>query len=473
VQDGTYNYVWDGENRLIEAAVSSPAEGDPQVVFAYDYLGRRVCRQVYRWDPAAAGGAGDWAGPVEDRRVVYDGWNVLVELDGLDYDEDGWPDNLVVRRLTWGLDLAGQAGDAEQSRDREGAVGGLASAGGVASGGAIPGLQGAGGIGGLLGADDANGTPGVTGDDEQYVFFYDAQGNVGQLVKDAVQPLARYEYDAYGRTIGPDVDGDGDWTDDAGPFAVSNPFRFSTKYYDGALADSAPADAGLYDYGYRYYSPRLGRWLSREPLGEDASANLYIFVLNNPNHFIDTDGRMVKNPSQPSSGSSSQPTSQPAASQPEGGAFPGAGTKDDPRDLSGMIDELEHTGDTGCGVCFRINPRGVGKLDYSYKVKRVDPGCKKTATELEKDFKILASLARRVFWLTGYESKCKNGCTCMNEKKLPRKHGIVKLDKKNVYLEYQLFPIAGPKSDSCTGDLQMEAKLDMDGWYGECKKCGK
>jgi len=269
-----------------------------------------VCRQVYRWDPAAGGGAGDWAGPVEDRRYVYDGWNVLVELDGLDYDEDGWPDNLVVRWLTWGLDLAGQAGDAEQSRDREGAVGGLASAGGVASGGAIPGLQGAGGIGGLLAADDANGTPGVTGDDEQYVFFYDAQGNVGQLVKDAVQPLARYEYDAYGRTIGPDADGDGDWTDDAGPFATTNAYRFSTKPCDGALTYSEPAAPGLYYYGYRYYSPRLGRWLSREPLGEDASPNLYAFANNAPLNWMDPDGLRTE-PSQPSS--QPNPTSQPEA----------------------------------------------------------------------------------------------------------------------------------------------------------------
>jgi len=186
--------------------------------------------------------------------------------------------------------LAGQSGDSEQSRDREGAVGGLASAGGVASGGAIPGLQGAGGIGGLLAADDANGTPGVTGDDEQYVLFYDAQGNVGQLVKDAVQPLGRYEYDAYGRTIGPDADGDGDWTDDAGPFATTNAYRFSTKPCDDALTYAAPADAGLYYYGYRYYSPRLGRWLSRERLGEDASANAYLFANNDTQNWFDADG---------------------------------------------------------------------------------------------------------------------------------------------------------------------------------------
>jgi RHS repeat-associated protein len=42
--------------------------------------------------------------------------------------------------------------------------------------------------------------------------------------------------------------------------AKINPFMFSTKYYDW--------ETGLYYYGYRYYNPSTGRWLSRDPLGE-------------------------------------------------------------------------------------------------------------------------------------------------------------------------------------------------------------
>ncbi len=49
-------------------------------MFTYDYQGRRVCKQVYDWDPAAGGGVGDWTGPVEDRRFVYDDGNVLIAL---------------------------------------------------------------------------------------------------------------------------------------------------------------------------------------------------------------------------------------------------------------------------------------------------------------------------------------------------------------------------------------------------------
>jgi RHS repeat-associated protein len=44
------------------------------------------------------------------------------------------------------------------------------------------------------------------------------------------------------------------------------------------------ADAGLYLTPYRAYSPALGRWLSRDPVGEgtDPDGNLYVYVGGNP-----------------------------------------------------------------------------------------------------------------------------------------------------------------------------------------------
>ena len=35
-------------------------------------------------------------------------------------------------------------------------------------------------------------------------------------------------------------------------------------------------------YNYRYYSPELGRWLSRDPIEEDGGYNLYGMVRNDP-----------------------------------------------------------------------------------------------------------------------------------------------------------------------------------------------
>ncbi|NCC60832.1 MAG: RHS repeat-associated core domain-containing protein [Verrucomicrobiae bacterium] len=72
--------------------------------------------------------------------------------------------------------------------------------------------------------------------------------------------------------------------DTAGPFgevfcsvgdmAKVNPFQFSTKYTD--------SETDLVYYGYRYYSPALGRWLSRDPIEERGGLNLYAFVNNDP-----------------------------------------------------------------------------------------------------------------------------------------------------------------------------------------------
>jgi RHS repeat-associated protein len=48
----------------------------------------------------------------------------------------------------------------------------------------------------------------------------------------------------------------------------------------------SPCPSGYY-YGYRYYSPSLGRWLSRDPIGEIRGMNLFRFVRNSPLIFID------------------------------------------------------------------------------------------------------------------------------------------------------------------------------------------
>jgi RHS repeat-associated protein len=262
-QDGRQTYVWDGENRLIAVEPLAPVQGrwENRVEFAYDYLGRRVRKQAF---PRSGGG---WSTtPSLDRRFVYDGWNLLEELNGLS-------SNAVLTKFTWGLDLSGQNGNS---------VAPPPSA-------VVPGLHGAGGIGGLLAMTDTKGTQ-TESDDVHLVYFYDANGNIGQLVN-ADSPTAtiraRYEYYPFGGILTA-----------AASATDANPFRFSTKYRD--------AETALYYYGHRYLIPRLGRWVNRDPIGESGSAHLYAAVRNNPCFWIDPDGLEEQ---------TSQPASQPAKPQ--------------------------------------------------------------------------------------------------------------------------------------------------------------
>ena len=165
--------------------------------------------------------------PAADELLVYDGWNQVAVLDA---------DTKRPRQTcTWGLDTSGT-------------------------------LQGAGGVGGLLLLKDI---PSGTA----HLPAYDGNGNITALLHATTGAVtASYDYDPFGNPLSA-----------AGPFAEANPWRFSTKPRDPTT--------GLYDYGYRTYDPTVGRWLSRDPLGEAGGVNLYAFVGNRGDGWIDVLGR--------------------------------------------------------------------------------------------------------------------------------------------------------------------------------------
>jgi RHS repeat-associated protein len=180
----------------------------------------------------------------DTRKFVWDGWRLLAALQ-----QAGSQD---IRRsaYTWGLDLAGQ----------------------MAGGGLLPAnLESAGTIGGLLAGHQYFGG----GEDVVGVYCYDGNGNVTQLVDWSHDPndpngaiVAHYEYDPYGNVTA--------------QTGVPLRFRFSTKFWDD--------ETGLGYWGYRYYSPALGRWISRDPIGEAAGGNVYCFIRNQPVSSVDAHG---------------------------------------------------------------------------------------------------------------------------------------------------------------------------------------
>ncbi|WP_264371358.1 RHS repeat-associated core domain-containing protein [Photobacterium damselae] len=62
--------------------------------------------------------------------------------------------------------------------------------------------------------------------------------------------------------------------------------KYKMVRYSGKERDAT----GLYYYGYRYYQPWVGRWLSSDPAGTVDGLNLYRMVRNNPIKYRDPNG---------------------------------------------------------------------------------------------------------------------------------------------------------------------------------------
>ena len=300
-------------------------------------MGRRVRKEVFTYDngwpanpdkrehfvydgwtldtPRLAGRDGLHGSPGALPIAASQGWNVVMVLDGLN-------SNAVVRKLTWGLDLSGS-------------------------------IHGAGGIGGLLAVEeetqgtyqgtywflyDAVGrrveskeyldaeteqvlnpprvthhivfgpmtieeytiTAGPTATlarefvwgtefpmpiamidrtgSQQVVLHYlrDVLGSVVALTDAGGNVVERYRYDPYGTTHAFDAGGTL-----LPSSAYGNPFAFTGQRYDAAI--------GLYHFWFRAYSPMLGRWHQRDPLGYayPEGANLYEYVRSSPTFFVD------------------------------------------------------------------------------------------------------------------------------------------------------------------------------------------
>lgn len=162
-----------------------------------------------------------------DTTYLFDGWNMVVEADANNA-------NATLRTYVWGTDLSG-------SRTGAGGVGGLLWVNNVQSG-LIAGIQFA---------------------------AYDGNDNVtGLFAASDGSNTARYEYGPFGEPLRL-----------TGTLAKANPVRWSTKVTDD--------EGGLVYYGYRYYNPSMGRWLSRDPIGERGGLNRYGFVNNQPSIAVD------------------------------------------------------------------------------------------------------------------------------------------------------------------------------------------
>lgn len=105
--------------------------------------------------------------------------------------------------------------------------------------------------------------------------YDDGVGNSGLETDGQGQLISYEEYYPYGGTA--------IWFSENAVEANYKTIRYSGKEKDAT---------GLYYYGYRYYQPWIGRWLSADPAGTVDGLNLYRMVRNNPVTLRDPDGRM-------------------------------------------------------------------------------------------------------------------------------------------------------------------------------------
>jgi RHS repeat-associated protein len=99
-----------------------------------------------------------------------------------------------------------------------------------------------------------------------YYFATDHLGSVREMTDASGAVRVRYDYDPYGRLTKTTGDLEAD-------------FGFTGFYRHQASGPSLTL--------FRAYDPTLGRWLSRDPIGEQSGINLYGYVANDPVNAID------------------------------------------------------------------------------------------------------------------------------------------------------------------------------------------
>ncbi|WP_166647151.1 RHS repeat-associated core domain-containing protein [Prosthecobacter fusiformis] len=226
--DGRWRYTWDLENRLVAVETDQAVALLPNAParMRLEFAYDGNGRRVSKVVKRWQTGAEQWL-TVGWWKFLHEGWNLVAELDALRGEA-------VERAYIWGKDLSGT-------------------------------MSGAGGVGGLLGLYD-----GRTG--KVYSVCIEVNGNVMGLIDSTTGDLAaRYDYNAFGKKITA-----------VGPAAAVCPMGFSTKYKD--------VETGLVYYGYRYYAPEMGRWISRDPIEENGGINLYGMCGNDPVNGVDVLG---------------------------------------------------------------------------------------------------------------------------------------------------------------------------------------
>jgi RHS repeat-associated protein len=120
--------------------------------------------------------------------------------------------------------------------------------------------------------DNGEHVPGASSPADKLFYTTDHLGSVRELTDDDEVVRARYDYDPYGRTT--KLTGD-------------------LETVAGYTGHHRHDKSGLYLTWFREYDPDLGRWLSRDPIGESGGTTLYGYAANDPVRFADRLGLYI------------------------------------------------------------------------------------------------------------------------------------------------------------------------------------
>gem|GEM_PF-1217203 len=117
--------------------------------------------------------------------------------------------------------------------------------------------------------------------EERLYALTDAMGSVTAITDKAGAVKERFRYTAFGVSQV--------MTPAFGNRSISS-YDWQTRFH----GEQRDAETGYYNYGFRFYLPELGRWPSRDPIGERGGGNLYGFVRNSPVMHLDILGLAIK-----------------------------------------------------------------------------------------------------------------------------------------------------------------------------------
>ena len=228
--DGTYEYAWDGLNRLV--SVSDGATHATIVTYAYDPGNRRMLL-----DEATAF--------TSDTLYCYAGWRVVEERVA--------SGGALQRQFVYGNYI-----DEPLVMNVNG---------------------------------DANSSCLDAGTDPAYYYLQNTLYSVYALTDASGVVVEAYSYDPYGNHTlhldGPDAGSSVDFSSDDLRFEKGrsphlNPYGFTGRRFD--------RETGMWYYRNRYYSAERGRFVSRDPIGYRGGVDLYAYLVNTPLNGTDAYG---------------------------------------------------------------------------------------------------------------------------------------------------------------------------------------